>query len=145
MEKQKLKDLPYYSKLNKNTPVDKFNNNEELNKYLKELQERLYLNDWNIVCILIDKAEIKGELTELINYNYTENFAIIKLIRRPLEEIIGEIHRRPDELVLVHQLLHLVMNVNYNDEIDNYEYYDFRHNVLDKLARSLIMVKYNFS
>jgi hypothetical protein len=60
------------------------------------------------------------------------------------DEIVG---KQPQELVLVHELLHCKISILNNDigtyEVDMTEY--FYHSLLEQLAKSLIMAKYDLT
>jgi len=120
-------------------PIDIFENQEQLNNCLKEWQERLFLNDWII----------KAQFGETNENNHGENefkFSIkcsIITILRPLPQNEW-IAKQPEELVLIHELLHLKMNlVNGMESYEGVWLQQTQHQLLEEIAKSLLMAKYN--
>ena len=128
-------------------PVEFFKDNEELNKYLIEWKLKLYLDNWSIKCYLVEQKELEDEISGCVNFNKTHDCAVIKIANIPYNDKMNFIMKQPQELVLVHELLHIVLNLSadnvYTDE--QKEIYNYRHNTLDRLARALIAEKYNLS
>ena len=127
-------------------PINIFKSDEELQQSLKEWQERLFLTDWVI------KAEITNELSSkgLHGHNdlkYSIKAAMIRINQET--EVDGDdwIMRQPQELVLVHELLHCKMALltNSNPTYEQYALEIAEHQLLEEMAKSLIMAKYNLT
>ena len=120
-------------------PINVFKNQKQLNECLKEWQERLFLEDWVI------KAQF-GEIPDN-DHGWNESVPVIKCslitILRPLpsEKWIA---KQPEELVLIHELLHCKMNIIQSNNDYESVLLDLReHQLLEEIAKSLLMAKYN--
>lgn len=124
-------------------PIMEFHNDEELNNCLKEWQTRLFLSDWIIQGRLVHGEEIP-ELAGHSSVQWVNSCGVIKIRRG--NEVPDAIEKQPHELVLVHELLHFrYMGFENNSTIEGV-YYDMKeHQLLDQMAKSLIMAKYNLS
>lgn len=110
---------------------------------LKEWQERLGLQDWVIALRINCKQEdmeledVNGETT----WTTSIKSALIKIISK--EEYGERILPYDFEKVLVHELLHLKFGL-LDQKITSYESdvaYEVRHQLIDDLARALVMAK----
>lgn len=124
-------------------PIFDFKNQETLDKYLKEWQERLLLTNWVIKAKIVEPNEIPSSagnciadwhnsagMIRIAEYNHDNNYII----------------KQPQELVLVHELLHCVfMQVSNDDILESVFYEEKQHQTLERIAKSLIMAKYNLT
>ncbi len=110
---------------------------------LKEWQERLGLQDWAITLRInckkddMDLEEVAGE-TE---WSLSIKSASIKIISK--EEYGERIVPYDFENILIHELLHLKFGL-IDQKITSYESdvaYEVRHQLIDDLARALVMAK----
>ena len=110
---------------------------------LKEWQERLGLQDWVITLRIncnkneMDLQEVAGE-TE---WSLSIKSAAVKIISK--EEYGERIVPYDFENILVHELLHLKFGL-IDQKITSYESdvaYEVRHQLIDDLARALVMAK----
>lgn len=126
-----------------NMPVMEFKNEEELQQSLEEWQERLFLSDWNIAASLVNGEEIAG-LAGDSTVQWTNSCGTIR-IRHFAEMPNGAIEKEPHEKVLVHELLHfkIMGYTNSNAGIEEVFFDESQHRLLEQLAKSLIMAKYN--
>ncbi len=114
----------------------------ELN-LLKEWQERLGLQDWAITLRINCKQEDMelGEVNGETSWSTSIKSASIKIISK---ETYGERMLPYDfEKTLVHELLHLKFAL-IDQKITSYEsdvLYEVRHQLIDDLARALVMAK----
>ena len=119
---------------------------KELIKLLNEWKERLFLNDWTIKVLLVDelKDEDGEELLGLNTSGLVNKDACIRLTK-PNEELRKCITKFCIELNLVHELLHCKMNLFKppKNDITGIYYDTFEHSLLEQMAKSLIMAKYN--
>ena len=123
-------------------PIQEFESLEQANEYLKEWQERLYLNDWIIELKLVDPDEIPDER----GHNW---FFFEKQISRVWLAKLTDILRTTadkcyQEITLVHELLHLKFNCIENEDTYEGKFLELHeHQLIEQMARSLIMAKYN--
>ena len=128
-------------------PIIKFKDMKEANKYLKEWQTRLFLNDWIIKIIICDEKDFKlGEGYSGENsFNFTNKSSIIRICNISLKEIEDYVAKICDEETLIHELLHCKYNwlnpakTKYEDVIAD----EYDHHLLEQMANSLLMTKYN--
>ena len=128
-------------------PILEFKSNEELQESLKEWQKRLFLDDWVIKAELVNRSELVIEGEELNGSNTFQmvNKASAIRIAVPDDDIRDRIIRYCAEHILVHELLHCKYNWLESDysSMSN-AYYDTQdHALLEQMAKSLIMAKYN--
>lgn len=126
-----------------NNPIMKFENQEQAEKYLREWQHRLFLDDWVIKINLVDCIDDEENCAGRVDYNREYLYANIR-IKKELNE--NTIDTQCHEKVLVHELMHLVIlqTENYED-IQNLYWNENQHQIMERMARSLIMAKYNLS
>lgn len=116
-------------------------NEEEL--LLKEWQARLGLQDWvirlNYNCVFGDmkNEEVQGE-TE---FDTSIKCATIRIMNP--KEIEDRLLRPDFEYTLIHELLHLKFGLidGQVETYDSYVAYEVRHQLIDDLARALVMAK----
>lgn len=120
-------------------PICRFETKEALEAGLKEWQERLFLQDWNIDIVRVPQSSIPGSWGETILHFENHVAQIQMLDQMPLSNM----ERYCEERILVHELLHLRYNLLENTESYEGKYLDeIQHSDLEKLAKSLIMAKY---
>lgn len=126
-------------------PKIKFKDKLELNRYLKEWQERLYLNDWIITAELVSYEDLNEFESGNVLFDVMNSSAKISILSndKHVNPITGNT-KIPEELILVHELLHIVNNLYCHDDED-YDIYQEKHKKLENMAKSLIMAKYNLS
>lgn len=122
-------------------PIFDFKNQETLDKYLKEWQERLMLTNWIINAKIVEQGKIPnyGGISDV---SFSNSHAIIQIAEYNHNN--NYFFKQPQELVLVHELLHCVfMNVVNENTIEGLYYSEKQHQTLERIAKSLIMAKYN--
>ena len=128
-----------------NDPVIEFASHEQLNKCLAEWQERLFLSDWIIKASLCEPHEMSdGDRYGECAAGYTKKDASILIMDRRFFPD-NAIERYCAEQVLVHELLHCKY-VGYEKQCPTIEecFFDVsQHALLEQMAKSLIMAKYN--
>lgn len=127
-----------------NKPKDVFKDDKELLEYTDYWKEKLFLNNWIISVHMADKEEFKNE--ECVGENHFDmiNKACVILILKPEQYGNDRVLKYCAEKVLVHELLHC--KYNWMAENHTYEgmYTDvMEHGLLEEMAKSLIMAKYN--
>lgn len=125
-------------------PVCIIKDKKQLVKLLKEWQHRLFLDDWIIKAVIVDKEELDEDVAGHNSFIFTNKTAIIKLAKID-EEDNDRIAKCCMEYTLVHELLHCKMNLFSNSNTDYESAYleAHEHQLLDEMAKSLIMAKYN--
>lgn len=125
------------------SPVITFESQEQLNELLAYWQEKLFLNDWTIKVKLVDQEELE-DCQGRNDFIHSIMSSLIRISRHHEEtSVTKECH----EQTLVHELLHLKYNLmdadskSYESTFLSME----EHRLLEQLAKSLIMVKYNLS
>lgn len=128
----------------KSTPIIKFSNEEQINKCLKWWQSKLFLTDWIIHWNIkpFDVAPLNGIYMGHTDMDYVNQCALITLADCDTlpQDCIMTIC---DEKVLVHELLHLVYPTYSKDSYEAFALETSEHSRLEKMAKTLIMVKYN--
>lgn len=129
-------------------PICIFNTEKELNISLKEWQDRLFLSDWFIKASLVDANTLIVNGHQLAGYNecFHEMKSCYIDIVKPNDSILhGKITKFCQESTLVHELLHCKYNVaEYKGNSVEAVYYGLNeHTLIEEMARSLIMAKYD--
>lgn len=124
-------------------PIMIFENEDELNKSLKEWKKRLFLNDWNIKAYLAHGEDIAGLAGES-EAQWVNSCGVIR-IRYGNEMPNDMIEKEPHEKILVHELLHFkMMSFTSSDmSIEDVFFDEKQHQLLEQIAKSIIMAKYN--
>lgn len=131
-------------------PVIVFRDDKELKSCLKEWQRVLYLEDWIIQALLIDHDTLQvitcGEdLKGRNEFDIVNKCAKIYIVRED-EGVSSRLVRYCAEHTLVHELLHCKMSWLDPPDTAEGKYFDNKeHQLLEEMARSLIMVKYNIT
>ena len=122
-------------------PIQEFQNDKELNDCLKEWQERLFLGDWIIKACLVDA----NELPENAGYNnwiFEKQVSFIQ-IARLTDDAKTRMTKVFQEVTLVHELLHLKFGLVENADSYEGKFVEIHeHQLVEQMARSLIMAKY---
>lgn len=122
-----------------------FKSKEELSDCLKWWQDKLFLTDWIIKvkicepCDFIDEGNMGENSFDMVN-----KCCVIRILDK---KYYGErIIKYCAEKVLVHELLHCKYNWIVNENSYEGKYVDvMEHGLLEQMAKSLIMAKYDFS
>lgn len=124
-------------------PIQEFESIEQANEYLKEWQHRLLLDDWIIKINLVDCIDDEENCAGKVDYNREYLYANIRIKKKLIEDTIDT---PCHEKVLVHELMHLVIpqTENYED-IQNLYWNVSQHQIMERMARSLIMAKYDLN
>lgn len=125
-------------------PIKEYISQKQLEQSLREWQERLFLTDWIIRIAQRDLVDMNDRAGE-IDFCYEKHSAFIYLTKT-CEKTRNMIMKTYQEQTLVHELLHLKMN--YINNLDTYEGKMVEiqeHALVEQLAKSLIMAKYNLS
>ncbi len=122
-----------------------FNSKEELNKYLKWWQEKLFLTDWIIKVRICEPCDFSDEGNMGENsFDMVNKCCIIRILDK---KYYGDrIMKYCAEKVLVHELLHCKYNWLANEGSYEGKYIDvMEYGLLEQMAKSLIMAKYDLS
>jgi hypothetical protein len=127
-------------------PVVKFEDLEEAYGCLEYWKKKLFLTDWTIKLNLVEgtlKMEDDREAEGKNNYVFMRKASLITLglVTEDREEYV---ERMSQEQALVHELLHLKYNWQIIENDHTGRFYDeMEHQLLEEMAKSLIMVKYS--
>lgn len=123
-------------------PIMYFNTDEELQACLQEWQERLFLQHWNIQGSLVS-GEAIPEMAGDSTVQWVNSCGTIR-IREEKDMPVNTIEKDPHEKILVHELLHFkYMGFEGVDTIEGTYFDEKQHQLLEQMAKSLIMAKYN--
>lgn len=125
------------------SPVITFGSQQQAEEYLAYWQDKLFLNNWIIDVKLVEPEEIEG----CQGGNSFVHSLMSSFIRISKHQEETSVTKECHEQTLVHELLHLKYNLM-NSDSKSYEseyLYAEEHRLLEQLAKSLIMVKYNLS
>jgi hypothetical protein len=130
-----------------NGPIMEFKNQEELDACLNEWQTRLFLNDWYIKADLLKRSELNlgNEVAGENHFDVTLHCSMIHLAILD-DDILSRIQKVSHEVTLIHELLHLKYNwVSAVDTLEGRYYDTLEHSLLEQMAKSLFMAKYNLT
>lgn len=125
--------------------IEVFKSKEELNECLKWWQEKLFLTDWIIKARICEPCDfIKEECCGENEFDMVNKCCVIRILDK---KYYGDrIMKYCAEKVLVHELLHCKYNWLANEGSYEGKYVDvIEHGLLEQMAKSLIMAKYNLS
>lgn len=128
------------------SPIMEFTSLEQAYKCLKEWQERLFLQDWIIKINLVEPDEMVMKDVCGENVFQIETKCCVVKILKP--EFYGDrIVKYCAEEILIHELLHCKYNwVERDYNSIEVVYFDtLEHSLLEQMAKSLLMAKYNLS
>lgn len=136
------------------SPIMEFENQNQLNECLKWWQDKLQLNDWIISAYLNDEILYNNEKEECLGLHKSDyvqknsyiDISTYKAIQEYLEKEDSSINYKVcHELILVHELLHvkIPMFENEDSSIGNVFYEINQHALIESLAKTLIMAKYD--
>lgn len=134
-----------------NQPIDIFETEEDLIKCGLWWQDLLGLSEWNITFRLVhpkmmDNKEAEGETI----FNYVYKLAEIKIVNLDNNSVYYN-YKYCAELTLVHELLHCIMTYDsvYDETktltFEEAKYAEEQHAILERMAKSLIMAKYDIA
>ena len=129
------------------TPIMEFESNEHLQSCIEEWKKVLFLQDWTIKGALVDPPFTDDSGEELRGHNsfqVVNRCSFIQIVK-PNDDIRNLMVKFCAELTLVHELLHCKYNWTLKDSNSiEYAYYEtLEHSLIEQMAKSLIMVKYN--
>lgn len=127
-------------------PIMEFTSIEQAYECLHYWQEKLFLQDWTIKLLLVSPEEMNMQEVCGENIYVIESKCCVIKILKP--EYYGDrITKYCAEQILIHELLHCKYNWcerNY-DSIEVVYYDTLEHSLIEQMAKSLFMVKYNLS
>lgn len=125
--------------------IEVFKSKEELNECLKWWQDKLFLTDWIIKARISEPCDfIKEECCGENEFDMVNRCCVIRILD---PKYYGDrIMKYCAEKVLVHELLHCKYNWLANEGSYEGKYVDVtEHGLLEQMAKSLVMAKYNLS
>ena len=128
----------------KKKPIEDFETKENLLACAREWEEKLFLKHWYIEYGLVDGEDIPG-LGGESDVNWQGMSGAVSIRKR--DQTPDCITRCPQELTLVHELLHFkyMSFKEPNPSIEGVFYNEEQHQLLEQMAKSLIMAKYDLS
>lgn len=130
------------NKVTLNEPIQEFESLEQAYKYLKEWQDRLFLNDWIIKLNFAEANEMPNN-AGLNNWCFQCQSSVIN-IAKLTDDTKSRIVKTHQEYTLVHELLHLKFSLVENADTYEAKFLEIHeHQLIDQMAKSLIMAKYN--
>lgn len=120
--------------------IEQFNSVDEIKECAKYYIELLGLQNWKIIFLHtdeMDEADWVGQCTS--------NF-----VKREAEIRIEKTHRKdffknPQELTLIHELLHCKISMPENETFENKMMYDSAHRLIDDMAKAIFNARYNLT
>lgn len=122
-----------------------FDNVDEMHSLCDEWKERLGLNDWTIESRFVKPEELSDiNFAGESNVQWVLKCALIS-IRRPADMPDTNMQPQPQELVLIHELLHCkFFGVEQAHPTVEGVFWDtMQHALLEDMAKSLYCAKYN--
>ena len=126
-------------------PIIEFQSQEQLDACLSEWQERLFLSDWIIRAKVVKRHEMTLSGCHGENeYQSAIKCCMIRIMELD-EDVKDRISKVSDELTLVHEPLHckFVMTDGAESTVEGNFMGAYEHSLLEQMAKSLIMAKYN--
>lgn len=126
-------------------PIERFASQDQLNECLKWWQEKLFLTDWVIKANICAPEDFIGSnLMGENEFDMTNKSCMIRILN---PKYYGDrIMIYCAEKVLVHELLHCKYNWIANESSYEGKYVEvMEHGLLEQMAKSLIMAKYDLS
>lgn len=126
-------------------PIILFKSKEQLAEITKEWQSRLFLGDWIIESYFVNPHEMSNpNFAGESDVQWVNKMGTIKLLHPDIMPNNG-LSKQPQEQILVHELLHFKFFgvEQMNATIEGVFWDTMQHQLLEELARSLIMAKYN--
>ena len=121
-------------------PIRVYENLEALKQSMEEWKRRLFLDSWIITVGYHNKDQYPGDNGH-VNFSVENETAAITLLSDENEEDMTI--KTCQELVLVHELLHLKMGfIAGENTIEGNLYEVHQHRLIYELSKSLIMAKY---
>lgn len=127
-------------------PIMEFTSDEHLQSCIEEWKKVLFLQGWVI------KGKLEDELTDpngnelagLNQFQVSNQCSLIRIVKAN-PDITSRIVKYCAEATLVHELLHCKYNwAQKSADSIEYAYFDtLEHGLLEQMAKSLIMVKYD--
>lgn len=128
-------------------PIIEFENDEQLQECLKEWVDILFLGDWTIKAELCAPHEMPEEDCDGCNHRFNTVKACKISICRKSKDDESCVLRHCEEAALVHELLHckpwLTHYAENKGTIEGCFVEQHEHVMLDEIAKSLILAKYN--
>lgn len=113
------------------------------NEIMRQWQHRLFLNDWTISIHLLDPTEMDNGAAGTNEFQYENKSSIIKIAKLN-DDLKARNQKACHEKTLVHELLHLKYNIVERSSEYESKFLDIhQHMLLEQMAKSLIMAKYN--
>ena len=126
-------------------PIMEFESEVQLQLCIEEWKKILFLQDWVIKGKLVNElfSDEGDELAGNNNFQITNKCSLIQIVRAN-EDTKSRMVKYCAEATLVHELLHCKYNWTEKraDSIEYVYYQNLEHSLIEQMAKSLIMVKY---
>lgn len=120
--------------------IDRFNDVEQIEKCAEYYINLLGLQDWKILFVLgPTKDENNAGECESI---FEEKCAKITIADKVFDDLW---FKQPQELILIHELIHCKIELYNNDRLEGLMIYQAQHTLIDDWARSIFYARYKLS
>lgn len=129
--------------MNTNEPIIKFKTKKQFDKCVEWWMDKLNLNDWYVVAVMVDR-QLNCEEPDTRRLGQT----IFNFVSKQAKVYIDNTGDVCAELTIVHELLHLLvpfMQINdegCTDSSDSAFKSQMLHQSLEEMAKTLLLVKY---
>lgn len=120
--------------------IDKFHNSEQIKECAQYYINLLGLQDWKILFVLgtVQNNNNAGECESI----FEEKCAKITISDKQYED---SWFKQPQELILIHELIHCKIELYDNDKLEGLMIYQAQHTLIDDWARSIFYARYGLS
>jgi hypothetical protein len=127
-------------------PIIEFKDISQAYECLKEWQSRLFLDDWIIQLEIaeVNSLEVDGSRCVGTNeYNHMQKMSCIQIEK--IDKNLKTSNKICHEQTLVHELLHCKYGFIYTESYEGKYLEATEHQLLESMAKSFIMAKYNLT
>lgn len=128
-------------------PIEEFKTKEQLDECLMWWQDKLFLRHWIITAAVVNSVkdndgEEHDDFAGYNNFVFESMQSYIQIVSK--ESYKGYVEKYCAEKTLVHELLHCKYNWLSKDQSYEGAYVEaIEHGLLEQMAKTLIMAKYN--
>lgn len=128
------------------TPIMEFTTDRQLQACIEEWKNKLFLQDWIIKGKLVEELYDADdqELAGKNSFQIVNKCCLIQIVKAN-EDNKSRLVKYCAEAILVHELLHCKYNwlSKDSDSIESAYYDTLEHSLIEQMAKSLIMTKYD--
>lgn len=120
--------------------IEKFNSAKEIKKCAKYYIELLGLQNWKILFLLTDDMR-NDSWSGQCTYNFVNREAEIRIEKTHRDDFF----KNPQELTLIHELLHCKIVMPENETFENTIIYNMAHQLIEDMAKAIFNARYNLT